>query len=31
MQRGFGANQSMWDPEFLSQINKRLKILKQFL
>ena len=28
IQRGFGTGQPVWDPKFLSQINKKLKILK---
>ena len=31
IQRGFAAGQPVWDPKFLSQINKKLKILKIIL
>ena len=28
IQRGLGTGQPVWDPRFLSQFNKKLKILK---
>ena len=28
IQKGFTTNQSVWNPKFLTQINKDLKILK---
>ena len=28
IKRSFATGQSVWDPKFLSQINKKLKILK---
>ena len=28
---GFATGQSVWDPKFLSQINKKLKILSNFV
>ena len=29
IQRGFGIGQPVWDPRFLSQFKKKLKILTQ--
>ena len=31
IQRSFATNQLVWDPKFLFQINKKLKILKVIL
>ena len=28
IQRGFANGQLVWDPKFLSQVNKKLKILQ---